>query len=160
MPTTVLAAMCSLALLALPACDRQGAPPEAGAPDHGVSFTISSGGKAQLDVWVADSDAERQRGLMEVEQLAANHGMAFVFDAPTDGAFWMKDTLIPLSIAFVDGSGTIVTVREMEPCPGDPCPTYEADAPYVLAVEANAGYFEGAGIGVGDRARLTETASG
>ncbi|MGH2630385.1 MAG: DUF192 domain-containing protein [Actinomycetota bacterium] len=157
MRTTIVAAMCSLVLLA---CNRQDGPPEPGAPDHAVAFTISAGGSAQLDVRIADSDAERERGLMGVEHLGADEGMAFVFDAPTDGAFWMKDTLIPLSIAFVDGSGAIVTVREMEPCEGDPCPTYGADAPYVLAVEANEGYFDRAGVGVGDRARLTETASG
>jgi uncharacterized protein len=155
MRTTILAAI----FLVLPACNRQDQPPVPGAPDHGVSFTSPSGGGARLDVWIADSDTERERGLMGVEQLGHDQGMAFVFDGPTDGAFWMKDTLIPLSIAFVDGSGTIVTVREMEPCSGDPCPTYGADAPYVLAVEANAGYFERVGIDVGDRARLTGSTS-
>jgi len=85
-------------------------------------------------------------------------GMAFVFDAPTDGTFWMKDTLVPLSIAFIDDAGTIVTVLEMEPCEADPCPTYGADAPYVLAVEANGRYFDRMGIEEGDRAQLAEAA--
>jgi len=154
MGATIVGVMC-LCLMTV-ACDPQEAPAEPGEPGHGVSFTTSSGGSAQLAVRIADSDAERARGLMGVEHLGENEGMAFVYDEPTTGSFWMKDTLIPLSIAFVDGSGTIVTVREMEPCTSDPCPTYGADAPYVLAVEANAGYFDRSGIGVGDRAALDE----
>lgn len=138
------------------ACDTQEAPAQPGEAGHGVSFTTSSGGTAQLDVRIADSDLERARGLMGVEHLGEHEGMAFVYDEPTMGSFWMKDTLIPLSIAFVDVSGTIVTVQEMEPCTSDPCPTYGADAAYVLAIEANAGYFDRAGIGVGDRAELEE----
>jgi uncharacterized membrane protein (UPF0127 family) len=156
MRTTTLAVMCLC--LAAAACDAREAPAEPGDPGHGVSFTTSSGESAQLDVRIADSDDERARGLMGVEDLGEHEGMAFVYDEPTTGSFWMKDTLIPLSIAFVDGSGTIVTVREMEPCTSDPCPTYGADAAYVLAVEANGGYFDRAGIGVGDRAELEETA--
>jgi uncharacterized membrane protein (UPF0127 family) len=154
MRTTIVAVTC-LGLMAV-ACDTREAPAQPGEADHGVSFTTSSGGSARLDVRIADSDAERARGLMGVEHLGQHEGMAFVFDEPTTGSFWMKDTLIPLSIAFVDGSGTIVTVREMEPCTSDPCPTYGADAPYVLAVEANAGFFERTGVGVGDRAELEE----
>jgi uncharacterized membrane protein (UPF0127 family) len=156
MRTTTLAAMCLC--LAVASCDAQETPAEPGDPGHGVSFTTSSGGSARLDVRIADSDDERARGLMGVEDLGEHEGMAFVYDEPTTGSFWMKDTLIPLSIAFVDGSGTIVAVREMEPCTSDPCPTYGSDAPYVLAVEANEGYFDRAGIGVGDRAELEEGA--
>ena len=152
---TTIVAVTFLGLMAV-ACDSQEAPAQPGEPGHRVSFTTSSGGSARLDVRMADSDAERARGLMGVEHLGQHEGMAFVFDEPTTGSFWMKDTLIPLSIAFVDGSGTIVTVREMEPCTSDPCPTYGADAPYVLAVEANAGFFDRTGIGVGDRAELEE----
>jgi uncharacterized membrane protein (UPF0127 family) len=152
MRTAAVAVMCLG--LTVTACDEQQAAPET--LDHTVSFTSSSGASAQLDVRIADSDGERSRGLMGVEHLGEQEGMAFVWDEPTTGTFWMKDTLIPLAIAFVDGSGRIVTVREMQPCTSDPCPTYAADAPYVLAVEANAGFFERAGIGVGDRAELEE----
>ncbi len=152
MRTAAVAVMC-LGLM-VTACDEQRAAPES--LDHTVSFTSSSGASAQLDVRIADSDGERSRGLMGVEHLGEQEGMAFVWDEPTTGTFWMKDTLIPLSIAFVDDSGRIVTVREMQPCTSDPCRTYAADAPYVLAIEANAGFFERAGIGVGDRADLEE----
>jgi uncharacterized membrane protein (UPF0127 family) len=86
--------------------------------------------------------------------------MAFVFDAPSDTAFWMKDTLIPLSIAFVDDVGRVIGVRDMEPCEADPCPTYGVDRPFVLAIEANLGWFDRAGIRVGDRAELRMSAYG
>jgi uncharacterized membrane protein (UPF0127 family) len=78
--------------------------------------------------------------------------MAFVWDQPVTASFWMKDTLIPLAIAFVAQDGRIVTIAEMTPCRADPCPTYPAAAPYVLAVEANAGWFDRHAIGEGDSA--------
>ncbi len=112
-----------------------------------------------LNVDVADTDAERAEGLMGVEELPPDDGMAFVFDEPTDTSFWMKDTVIPLSIAFVDADDTIVTILEMTPCEADPCPTYEAAAPYVLAIEANGGWFDGHAIAVGDVATLREQAN-
>jgi len=95
---------------------------------------------------------------MGVTDLPANHGMAFVWEAPTDASFWMKDTLIPLSIAFVDESGRILTIEEMHPCAADPCDTYESSGRYVMAIEANAGWYDTHGIKVGDQADLREPA--
>ena len=115
-------------------------------------------GGAALHVDVVSDDASRARGLMGVTDLGANSGMAFVWGAPTDGSFWMKDTLIPLSIAFVDEHGRVITIDEMTPCTGDPCDTYEPSGPYVMAVEANAGWFADNGIGLGDRADLHQAA--
>jgi uncharacterized membrane protein (UPF0127 family) len=111
-------------------------------------------GSAVLRVDVARSDAERRRGLMHVRSLPEDGGMAFVWTAPTDTGFWMKDTLVPLSVAFVDRDGRVVTIRDMTPCASDPCPVYSADAPFVLAVEANRGWFAEHGVAVGDRAVL------
>ena len=93
---------------------------------------------------------------MGISEMPATFGMAFVWDAPTTGSFWMKDTLIPLSIAFVDADGRVVTIREMTPCVADPCAQYEATDPYVMAVEANAGWYDEHGIVVGDHAVLRE----
>jgi uncharacterized protein len=108
----------------------------------------------EISVQVADSSEEREEGLMGVTDLPADRGMAFVWDEPTTGTFWMKNTLIPLSIAFVDPDGRIVTILDMQPCATDACPTYRATAPYVLAIEVNAGFFDRNGIEVGDRAEL------
>jgi uncharacterized protein len=109
---------------------------------------------AVLYVAVAETAQEQREGLMGVQMLAADQGMAFVFDEPVGSTFWMKDTLIPLSIAFVDESGQVIGVRDMQPCKADPCPTYGIEEPYVLAIEANLGWFEEEGIEVGDQAEL------
>jgi uncharacterized membrane protein (UPF0127 family) len=139
----------AILVLALGACDRTS--DSALVPDHVVTFTP---GGARLSVSVADTDDARVQGLKGVEALAADEGMVFLWREPVQTAFWMKDTLIPLSIAFVDEDGRIVTIREMQPCDADPCPTYGADAPFVMAVEANIGYFADVGIAPGDRATL------
>lgn len=91
---------------------------------------------------------------MGAERLAPDHGMAFIWSEPTQAAFWMKDTLIPLSIAFWDESGRVVATREMSPCVSDPCATYGSPVPYVGAAEASRGWFEAKGIRIGDRANL------
>ncbi len=85
--------------------------------------------------------------------------MIFIFqqEQPPDGVFWMYNTLIPLSIAFMDKDGTIGNIRQMEPCPSQYpqyCPNYEARVPYWSALEVNLGYFEEHGIGIGDRVVL------
>ena len=103
----------------------------------------------------ADDDA-RQRGLMGVTELPPDEGMAFTWDAPTTTTFWMKDTLIPLAIAFVGPDGRIVTITEMTPCENDPCRTYASAGPYTMAIESNAGWYTDHDVAVGDRARLIE----
>jgi uncharacterized membrane protein (UPF0127 family) len=137
----LLAVACSSTTSGSPLC----APPQA---------AVRFGPDAQLSVDVADTDATREHGLMGVTSLPANGGMAFIWDAPTEATFWMKDTLIPLSIAFVDADDRVVTVREMTPCEADQCPTYAADAPYLTAIEANAGWFEQHAVQTGDRMHL------
>ena len=62
---------------------------------------------------------------MGVEHLPADQGMAFVFDEPVDSTFWMKDTLIPLSIAFVDENGRVIGSATWNRVPSDHCPSYE-----------------------------------
>ena len=139
-------------LVSLAACGGDGSD---AAPGDVVRFP---GVGTELHVRVADSDDERARGLMGVERLPSDQGMAFVWDAPVETTFWMKDTLIPLSIAFVGTDDRIVTIAEMTPCRSDPCPTYAANAPFVLAIEANRGFYADAGIAEGDRALLEPAA--
>jgi uncharacterized membrane protein (UPF0127 family) len=117
--------------------------------------TVTFGGSDKvLYVEIAEKADEQRKGLMGVETLPEDEGMAFVFDEPSDSTFWMKDTLIPLSIAFLDDAGRVIGVRDMQPCEADPCPTYGVDRPFVLAIEANLGWFDRAGVEVGDRAEL------
>jgi uncharacterized membrane protein (UPF0127 family) len=129
-------------------------------PDRPPSTVVFDGSDAVLYVNVAEAAEEQQKGLMGVESLPADEGMAFVFDEPSGSTFWMKDTLIPLSIAFVDDTGRVIGLRDMQPCEADPCPTYGIDEPYVLAIEANLGWFDEAGIEVGDHAELRVSAYG
>ena len=129
-------------------------------PDRPPSEVAFEGSGAVLYVKIADDPSERRRGLMGVHHLPDDEGMAFVFERPVTTGFWMKDTLIPLSIAFVDEEDRVVGLREMEPCAADPCPSYGTDDPYVLAIEANAGWFEEHGVEAGDRARLEVMAYG
>jgi uncharacterized membrane protein (UPF0127 family) len=88
---------------------------------------------------------------MERQRLAAGTGMVFLFPADVREGFWMKDTLVPLSIAFVAADGTVVGIREMAPCRADPCPSYEPAGAYRYAVELPAGAFRDAGVARGDR---------
>ena len=86
--------------------------------------------------------------------LAPDAGMVFLEDGPTDATFWMKGTLIPLSIAFWSSDGRILNLQDMEPCRADPCPLYRSTAPYVGAVEVNRGFFEAHDVTPGDLVRL------
>ncbi len=86
---------------------------------------------------------------MGIEDLAGWDGMWFAFDEDRDGGFWMKDTLLPLSIAWIDSSGTVVAVADMDPCLEDPCAVYSPGAVYRFALEVEQGRLAELGLGVG-----------
>lgn len=140
------------ALALLPACGSGPVSPTSVTTDFVTREAVfrTARGDRSLSVRIADTETERHDGLMGVEHLPADEGMAFVFDDASTATFWMKDTPIPLSIAFVGPDGRVVTIAEMTPCEADPCTTYAADAPYHRAVEANAGWFADHGVAVGD----------
>ena len=112
-------------------------------------------GIVSLEVQVADTPAERRTGLMGRESLSPYDGMVFVWDEPLVTTFWMKDTLIPLSIAFWDEGGRIISILDMDPCTEDECPSYGPEQPFVGAVEVARGAFERHGVGLGDTVELT-----
>jgi uncharacterized protein len=142
-----------LALIALlPACGGQD--PEAPAKPEAVLEIRSGGDTVEVNVEVADTALERSRGLMGREELADDAGMVFLVPEPTESFFWMKDTLIPLSVAFWDREGRIFRILDMEPCRADPCIQYPPGAPWTGAVEVNQGFFEDHGVEVGDVVRL------
>ena len=125
------------------------------ASPQAATLTIgTAGGAVELAVEIADTPEERSRGLMGRESLPERAGMLFLYEEDTRGGFWMKDTRIPLSIAFLDAGGRILAILDMEPCPADPCPVYRPDVAYRSALEVGRGAFARLGITVGDVARL------
>jgi uncharacterized membrane protein (UPF0127 family) len=144
-----------LLLLTLVACDKG----EAIHPREATLRIETATANVSLDVEVADDDAERARGLMEREELGPIDGMAFVWDEPVETTFWMKDTLIPLSIAFWDDRGRIFSILDMAPCEAEPCPRYGPGAPILGALEVEQGAFADHGVEVGDHVELPAAAS-
>jgi len=129
-----------------------------GSPEPGLPtgrLLISDGAnRAAVEVEIAETEEARRTGLMHRTKLDASSGMVFLFDQPTRAGFWMKDTLIPLTIAFWDDQGHVIGVYDMDPCPADPCRLYGPGFPYVGAVEVNRDFFDEARIGSGALVRL------
>jgi len=146
--TTWLLLACALARLVGGSRDVARAPRETTLRIH------TAEGSVAFDVEVADDDEERITGLRGREHLPALHGMAFVWEEPVETSFTMKDTLIPLSIAFWDERGRIVSILHMTPCDTDLCPTYGPHVPFVGALEVDRGSFTDLGVRVGDRVEL------
>ncbi len=133
--------------------------PLPGFGEIGARIVDAEGNVIEACLLLADDTETRRQGLMGVTdpELGGYAGMLFRFDEPTRGTFWMKDTPMPLSIAwFADGD--FVSSADMEPCPsGTDCPHYAPAGPYTEAVEVPAGRFDRLGIGPGSR--LTTTAA-
>lgn len=121
-------------LLALAACSR------------GMEkITVTVGGQ-EFRVDVARTDAERQKGLMGRESMRPREGMLFVFEKDEHLEFWMKDTRIPLSIAFLSSSGKILEIVDMQPFSRK---TVRSRLSSRYALELNQGAFAGVGAGEG-----------
>jgi uncharacterized protein len=119
-------------------------------PETVVALERAGAEPLLLPVKLAATPEHRRHGLMEVPELPAGTGMLFTFDDDRTGGFWMKDTLVPLDIAFVDANGTIVAILAMDPCEEDPCEVYEPGVAYRAALEVPQGWFAAEGIEVGD----------
>jgi uncharacterized membrane protein (UPF0127 family) len=105
---------------------------------------------------VADRDATRSLGLMHRTSLPQNGGMLFVFDADAIHCMWMKNTLIPLSVAFLDAQGAIINIADMQPHSEQ---SHCAARPSRYALEMTQGWFAQRGIRAGTRLRGLEKAA-
>jgi len=97
-----------------------------------------------LNVEIADTPESMERGLMFRDSLPADNGMLFVFGQPRQANFWMRNTKIPLSIAYIDTNGRILELHDMFPYDETPVSSYGANVSYAL--EVNQGWFTKHGI--------------
>jgi uncharacterized protein len=98
---------------------------------------------------VADEAQERRMGLMFRQSLAPDSGMLFVMPKPERAAFWMKNTTLPLSVAYINPAGVIVEIHDLEPLDEKPVPSAFPNIAYALEMEQ--GWFETKGVLAGDR---------
>ena len=114
------------------------------------ALSIKVGG-AQVLAEIARTETERERGLMYRTVLADGKGMLFVFDKDDKLAFWMKNTKLPLSLAYISSDGTIRQIVDLEPFS---LASVEAERSVRYALEVPRGWFERAGVKVGDKVEL------
>lgn len=138
----VLALLAAGALATGPACASPGGP----------RVVLESGGKSHVvRVELADTDPKRERGLMFRKELPDGQGMLFLFDEEREHTFWMKDTLIPLDMIFVDGSGRVTTiVANARPLTLEP----RTGGPARMVLEVPGGWARAHDVRVGDRMRV------
>jgi len=115
-----------------------------------IAYRIDKVSSNERCALLAGTDAQRQQGLMNRTDLAGHDGMLFRFPDDTQVGFYMKDTLIPLSIAWFDSDGNFVSETDMEPCLDQiDCPNYYATRSYRYALEVAKGGLGDLGIGPG-----------
>jgi uncharacterized membrane protein (UPF0127 family) len=116
-----------------------------------LTITNKKGEKVNMTVEIADTDASRQLGLMHRSYMDPDAGMLFVWTEDVGGGFWMFNTILPLSIAFISADGTIIHIADMQPL--DTNTTGPADT-YRYALETNQGFFRVHDVTVGDKVTL------
>ena len=119
-----------------------------------IVFTRQGSGDAvSMKVEIADTPDSQEHGLMDRTSMPDDSGMIFIFSGESTIPFWMENTLIPLSIAFVDRTGVIVDIQEMEALSRD---LHYPAKPYPFAIEANATWYSRNGVGVGDTVDVSQ----
>jgi hypothetical protein len=129
--------------------DASSAMPLSSFPREPLAVETRSARRHVFEAWRAETPGQRAQGLMFVPSMGDDQAMIFVYDPAQYVAMWMKNTLLPLDMLFVDDRGCVVTVQE-HARPGS-LATIESQAPVVLVVELNAGTVASRGIRVGDR---------
>jgi uncharacterized protein len=112
----------------------------------------TSSGDKQFNVEIADTFSKKRIGLMNRSSLPKDNGMFFVFEAEVEQNFWMKNTLIPLDMIFIDRNYNIVNIVKMaQPCKEDPCGTYSSEMPAKYVLEINGGLSDELNLKAGDK---------
>ena len=110
----------------------------------------------KINVEIADDNEKRTKGLMFREKLNENEGMLFIFDNEETQTFWMKNTLIPLDIIFIDKNFRIVDIKNAVPCKEELCPLYKSSKPAEYVLEVNKNFTIKNGIKVGNNLIITQ----
>ena len=129
------------------ACCRGERRPEQQEPERHIGLHRLTIGKANVYVDIASTGAAREQGLMFVESLPEDEGMLFIYPDSDMRSFWMKNTLIPLSLAYIDTKGVIFQIIDMLPLDETGHPS---DKPAQYVLEVNRGWFEKNGVKIGD----------
>jgi uncharacterized membrane protein (UPF0127 family) len=140
-----LAALVLAALFSCGSAFAQGIPET---PQMKLQRVKLSAGMHQIDAQLALTPEQRQIGLMFRKDMPQTEGMLFVFEQPAQQCFWMKNTLLPLTAAFVADDGTIVNLADMKPQTTD---SHCSEKPVRYVLEMNAGWFAKKGIKAGSR---------
>lgn len=117
--------------------------------------TLAIGGVHKVVAEVASIPSDRTQGLMFRKQMNGNEGMLFVYPQPHVTGMWMKNTLIPLSVAFIDEKGVIINVEEMKP---ETLDAHMAKGPAKYSLEMNTGWFKKRKLGPGTKIKGLEKA--
>ena len=149
-----------ICLLAVATAHGAGAGTTAPADADAVTATAVTLNGHRISVEIASDDASRAHGLMDRKSMAADHGMLFVFPDDAVRTFWMKDTLIPLDMLFLDTDRRVITVQaNAQPCTADPCTLYPSTKPTRYVLELNAGVAAELGVREGDIAAFSNVPS-
>jgi len=146
----IIAGMLLLSLLGGVGCGSNGQSSGRQRPVE-ASPTLTIDG-VKLNVEIVQDAESRQKGLMNRNELEKNEGMLFVFNSSRILSFWMRNTFIPLDIAFIAEDGRIVDIQRMAPL--DDTTSYVSSAPALYALEVNAGWFSENGIKVGGQVQF------
>jgi uncharacterized membrane protein (UPF0127 family) len=138
-------------LFTLPLVSCAGKKSATDAPNPVLKTAAIEVGSAQVLAEIARTESERERGLMFRKSLGDGKGMLFIFDKDDRLAFWMKNTLIPLSLAYIASDGTIRQIVDLEP---ESLAPVQSERSVRYALEMPKGWFDRAGVGVGDLVRV------
>jgi uncharacterized membrane protein (UPF0127 family) len=142
-----LLACIPLFFLAVLSCAGGDAKPQARLETMELRISRADGGETPVKAEIARTDAQRERGLMGRQSLADGEGMLFVFDRDRILSFWMKNTLLPLSIAYIAYDGRILEIHDMEP---QNLKAIQSSRSARYALEVPQGWFARTGIRAGD----------
>jgi hypothetical protein len=151
LPARLLCVLCAVLPLTLGAAPAGTVPLSAFPRERIAVETRASFRRHLFEAWRADSPETREQGFMFVEDRAVrpDQAMIFIYDPPQHVAMWMKNTLLPLDMLFVDQRGCVVTIKQ-DATPGS-LAAIKSRVPVVLVVELKAGTVAAQGIAVGDR---------